>query len=210
MGQAIDILGKKFGRWTVLRRAGSSKFRGALWFCRCSCGNEGIKPGGELRRGNTTSCGCRRREVMRARAFAPGVAAMRALYATYRSTARRRGLTFTIDRELFYKLTSQPCCYCGCQPASIRSTKTNPSIYLYNGLDRVDNAKGYERENLVPCCHQCNVAKHTQSLEQFLSWLDRLVSFRHKPTLHEIRGNRLTEQFRHIRKDASQFGALYN
>jgi hypothetical protein len=37
-----------------------------------------------------------------------------------------------------------------------------------NGLDRVDNARGYESGNVVPCCDPCNRMKGTLSREAFL------------------------------------------
>ena len=37
-----------------------------------------------------------------------------------------------------------------------------------HGLDRVDNEKGYSIDNVVTCCEQCNVAKSTQTYEDFI------------------------------------------
>lgn len=47
------LVGKKFGRLTVLRR-----WAGVHWECRCECGLETTVLGGNLTRGNTRSCGC--------------------------------------------------------------------------------------------------------------------------------------------------------
>jgi hypothetical protein len=59
----IDMAGMKFGRWTVLRRAISIKGQ-TMWLCRCECGNENIINGGDLRRGNSKSCGCLGKEIV--------------------------------------------------------------------------------------------------------------------------------------------------
>lgn len=53
-----DLTGMKFGRWTVLGRAGSDGQRAATWICRCECGAERIVRGYALRYGHTSSCGC--------------------------------------------------------------------------------------------------------------------------------------------------------
>jgi hypothetical protein len=49
--------------------------------------------------------------------------------------------------------------------------------YLYNGLDRVDNTKGYIISNIVSCCGQCNRAKGILSQEEFLQWLKRASNY---------------------------------
>ena len=47
-------------------------------------------------------------------------------------------------------------------------------IYVfYNGIDRVDNNRGYEIENVVPCCTSCNSAKMDLSKEDFLCRIKR-------------------------------------
>jgi hypothetical protein len=63
--KAIDLVGKRFGRLTVLKRAyveqqghGSH----AHWLCKCDCGNETVVDGSNLRRGTTKSCGCYQKE----------------------------------------------------------------------------------------------------------------------------------------------------
>lgn len=53
----IDITNTIYGRLTVLEKVGRSK-DGALWRCRCSCGNETVVPRHSLVRGRTESCGC--------------------------------------------------------------------------------------------------------------------------------------------------------
>jgi hypothetical protein len=55
----INLSGKQFGRWTVLRYAGDGR-----WLCRCECGKEKSVPGFYLRRGDSTSCGCFATELL--------------------------------------------------------------------------------------------------------------------------------------------------
>lgn len=58
----IDLTGQKFGRLTVIERAGKTNHGAAKWACRCDCGNETVVIGDELRKGNTASCGCYAKE----------------------------------------------------------------------------------------------------------------------------------------------------
>lgn len=61
-----DLVGKRFGRLTVVEQAEdyviSSGKRCAQWICRCDCGNEHIVRGYSLKNGDTKSCGCLARE----------------------------------------------------------------------------------------------------------------------------------------------------
>lgn len=91
-GKCIDMMGKRFGRLTVIGREPNGQLRTARWRYRCDCGNEGVTDGSTLRRGDTKSCGCWNREVALAtlamartthgRAGTPG-------YITWRNMRRR-------------------------------------------------------------------------------------------------------------------------
>ena len=54
-----DETGSKFGKLTVLNYAGtdSTKAGGAMWLCRCTCGNTRVARGGQLRQGRIVTCG---------------------------------------------------------------------------------------------------------------------------------------------------------
>lgn len=62
MGKLIDLTGMRFGRLTVVERHGTNNSGKPTWICQCDCGNTAIVSSGELRGGNTKSCGCLRRE----------------------------------------------------------------------------------------------------------------------------------------------------
>lgn len=58
-------VGHKYGRLTVLERAESQGTRGAIWKCKCDCGNIILATGGDLRNGSVQSCGCLIRDKSR-------------------------------------------------------------------------------------------------------------------------------------------------
>jgi len=62
MGKFIDLTGKKFGRWTVLKRA-ENKGNYIRWKCLCDCGAIRIVNGNSLKRGISKSCGCISSEI---------------------------------------------------------------------------------------------------------------------------------------------------
>ena len=65
MGNFIDLTGQKFGRLTVIERAGNNKCRTDAWLCKCSCGEERVIDSRRLTSGNTKSCGCYKAEYIR-------------------------------------------------------------------------------------------------------------------------------------------------
>lgn len=64
MSNAIDITGQRFGRLTAVCRESNNKRGEARWRCKCDCGNEIITIQHSLRSGNTSSCGCIRKEQL--------------------------------------------------------------------------------------------------------------------------------------------------
>lgn len=60
-----DLTGMRFGKLLVIRRVGSDKSKNATWLCRCDCGNKVVKVGINLRCGDTSSCGCYHKQVVK-------------------------------------------------------------------------------------------------------------------------------------------------
>ena len=150
--QYIDEVGNRYGRWTVIKRS-AHHGRSLRWLCRCDCGAERLITGERLRNSRTRSCGCLRKELL---SLPCSVAAMRSIMRKYKSNARRRGLQWSLTEDQFIQLTSQPCYYCGGLPGNRQSMPSGD--FVYSGIDRVDNSRGYVDRNVVPCCSFCNHA----------------------------------------------------
>lgn len=58
MAKLDDLTGKIFGRLSVLRRVPNGALGYTKWECLCSCGRTCIVIGGNLRVGQSKSCGC--------------------------------------------------------------------------------------------------------------------------------------------------------
>ena len=78
-------------------------------------------------------------------------------YKEYIKKATLKGREITIDFNDFLNLVTSACYYCN------HSSETETI-----GIDRVDNTKGYTKENCVPCCWKCNRIKHTYHQKFFL------------------------------------------
>lgn len=59
MGKILDITGDKYGRLTAIERISVNP---VLWRFKCDCGNTKSIGPGQVRYGNTRSCGCIKRE----------------------------------------------------------------------------------------------------------------------------------------------------
>lgn len=57
MGAVIDLLGKQYGKLTVIKRSGNIG-KHAAWLCQCKCGNLKVIRSDHLINGKTISCGC--------------------------------------------------------------------------------------------------------------------------------------------------------
>jgi hypothetical protein len=62
MGRPLDLIGKRFGRLTVLEKLEERKNRQVMWRCLCDCGNTDVVSTSELRFGRHSSCGCYQKE----------------------------------------------------------------------------------------------------------------------------------------------------
>lgn len=59
MSKKVDILNKRFGRWTVISESNErSIHKQVYWLCRCDCGTEKLILYGSLVNKNSRSCGC--------------------------------------------------------------------------------------------------------------------------------------------------------
>jgi len=167
-----DLTGQKFGRLTIVKRHGSTGGRLATWLCKCDCGNKLVVIGGNLHSGGTKSCGCLQRErTSETHSLPNGVASFNAMVSSMKAGAKKRGYEWHLADEQVRHLTEQPCHYCGMPPLQVSHPTECNGAYIHNGLDRVDNKKGYVIDNVVPCCKQCNRAKNTLTVDSFRSWI---------------------------------------
>jgi hypothetical protein len=79
----------------------------------------------------------------------------RGVLRIYRTNAKKRGLVFSLDFDFFQSNWQAPCFYCHKKLTRV-------------GFDRVDNEKGYLKENCVPCCERCNRMKLTLTVDEFI------------------------------------------
>jgi hypothetical protein len=83
----IDLIGKRFGRWTVIKES-ENKGKNVAWVCLCDCGNKRTCLSYNLLSGKSTNCGCVRRKKLSVIFKKHGGTGTR-LYSIYKSMKQR-------------------------------------------------------------------------------------------------------------------------
>jgi hypothetical protein len=177
--KTIDITGNKYGELTVLGFdcfEYKGKRKDAKWKCICSCGKEvSILKSNLKEKGGSRSCGCR--HIADYKFKIPGEANKRHVMKSYRKHATQNDREFHLSYDDMERLFQSNCYYCGSEPLSARKTLKSAFIYVYNGIDRVDNNKGYTLDNVVSCCKLCNFGKRNLSTDEFLTWIHKVYNY---------------------------------
>jgi hypothetical protein len=98
--------------------------------------------------------------------------------------ANERNMLFTLSYEDYIKITLQPCYYCGFQ-----------SEYKVNGIDRINNNKGYIQSNCLSCCKMCNIIKHINHPIAFIDKINAILNYME----HNVQiSNALLEKWKHV------------
>ena len=66
MPAALNLIGKQYGRLTVIAKCDYKINKGSVWLCQCECGNTKEVAGKSLQAGTCRSCGCLKQESDRA------------------------------------------------------------------------------------------------------------------------------------------------
>jgi hypothetical protein len=166
-------IGDVFGTLKVICKSKTDKNRLVL-SCEClRCGyfknyaKSGLIRIKRNKTGGCAKCGCIKACLSSADLRYLG-AGNKVSITTFNSTilsANRRDIPFKLSLEDFYKLVKQPCYLC--------RGKTSDS----ENLDRIDNLKGYNKENVQSCCTKCNIFKWDLELKTCIKKVFLLLGF---------------------------------
>jgi hypothetical protein len=177
--ERLSIVEKRFTKLIVIKFS-HIKNGNSYWKCKCACGNTKIVAGYHLKNGDTKSCGC-----LKIYKHPEGMTGLNTLYRTYKRNALKNNRTFSLTIEEFKEITSKDCFYCGIKPSTVAKTiwdikdknKLNHTVYNYNGIDRIDSTKDYEKTNIVPCCKWCNIAKSNKTVSEFKEHIFKMYDY---------------------------------
>lgn len=178
----------RIGILTVIRVAGHPlnkprMTKEPMYLCRRDRGKEKIIAKRNLLDRPGKSCGCLKIATIRkVNIGKPSTykikdrsrISLKNLLGSYRCAARNNSRQFDLDIEQFELLTSLQCLYCR-RPTEQRH-RFKDGVYVYNGFDRVDSARGYTSDNVVPCCIRCNRMKTNMSYKEFIGQIMKIAA----------------------------------
>jgi hypothetical protein len=187
----INLVGRKFNLLTVLEEVGRDKHGSVLWKCKCDCGGETILSTHLIYKGYIKSCGClmhashimsaeARMKISIARKFDIKDLTLITKIRQIKRGAERRNIEYLLSDEVVNGLIYSPCFYCGYIPEGTHSNKLG-EYNIINGIDRVDNSKGYIEGNVVASCRDCNVKKKDITIDM----IEKIYKFVHNKNLKE-------------------------
>lgn len=68
----VNLIGRRFGKLTVMADSGERQGTKKIWMCQCDCGRSVKIRGDSLISGRTTSCGCNKRSQSKVKALNEG------------------------------------------------------------------------------------------------------------------------------------------
>lgn len=163
----LDLANKRFGKLTAIKYTYvNDKLK---WECICDCGNPTTVMTDKLMSGHTQSCGCNKVTAHINNHYRRNASNGSGILTELKSYFKQRYSDGNLTFEQFKDLTSKNCHYCGVGPSNTMKLKYKDytAFIKYNGLDRVDNSKKHDLENVVPCCQKCNQFKQSSSVENF-------------------------------------------
>lgn len=180
--RTLDRAGRRYGRLLVLRQTESGSGYRVRWLCRCDCGNEVDVAANNLGRG-VRSCGCLQSECSSRRASQRyrGTfiqVAMNRIIDQYKRNAMVKKRPFDLTTAEVAVIFDSKCHYCGTAPSNRAKIPCRTELFVYNGIDRIDNDTGYIAGNVVPCCKMCNIMKGSMPYSEFTEWLNAVARFR--------------------------------
>lgn len=189
-----DLVGRKFGISTVLEETFDKEKGMYNLKMLCRCGKEFIA----LRRYKSyiKSCGCLVKQNYKNmghknRRYSQTVVTRQ--YHNHKNGAYQMGLV-ALSKEDWAKIVYKPCHYCNKidkrdglranvtgqvkEDLSMTPEEREKYILSINGIDRVDNLKGYTLDNCVPCCKNCNRMKANLTKEDFLQHISDIYKYK--------------------------------
>lgn len=174
-----NFKGERINDCTVLHQTEKRVWGYAVWEVRCHLCNQNFERPSYAIIKNTLAHRCREwLSKYHPRIGRPPLpesqSHINGLYTRCKKSARERDLDFELRKDEFKKISEMPCKYCGEKPILKKVYSQLYGQWAFNGIDRIDNSKGYISGNCAPCCGTCNMAKSTMTVSEFAKWIKKI------------------------------------
>ena len=169
------MTGHRFDRLVCLEYSHRGRGGHAHWSCICDCGNHLTVNGGNLRTGNTTSCGCRHKEISAARLSIHGYRSKNRHEPTYRAWQAMKTECYNPKTKIYGVVGA-----CGIRVCT--RWRANYACFLRDmgerpsntKLKRIDLSKDYAQEN---CEWQAVSSREERALKSWMVRREKKQSF---------------------------------
>lgn len=152
-----EMLGKMYGRLTVVKSLYYKGNHDTKVLCNCVCGKEGIKVNASsLIKGNTKSCGCLKVETTIKRSTKHGYAKRGAKTSEYKVWEDMHKRCNEKENEVYGGKGITVCSEWSSFEVFLKDMGIKPN--LKSSIERLDNSKGYSKENCVWRCRSTQSA----------------------------------------------------
>jgi hypothetical protein len=184
-GNKIDkyrMVGKSFGQLTVLEYAGRDD-RGALWKCKCNCGNIKIISSGSLNksRSGAKSCGCLQKRRGNKSLYWKGIGELSSYrWSQIMYAAKRRDIPFHLTLQDGYDIFTSQNKKCALSGQLLTLDDSCKDKFKNASLDRIDSTKPYEKTNVQWVSKAVNLMKHAFKTNEFIDVCKQIVKYNEK------------------------------
>jgi hypothetical protein len=156
--QKAEMMHKRFGRLLVYADAGKDHRGEYQYIVLCDCGESKVLRGSSMRKGSAKSCGCLRRETTAAKNHKHGGVGT----PTYESWQGMKNRCLNANQKSYERY--------GAAGITIDPTWMDFAVFAADmgerpdgmTLDRIDNAKGYSKDN----CRWATIAEQNRNTRQ--------------------------------------------
>ena len=148
----MDIVGKTFNHLTILEYAGKNKYQKKLYKCKCNnCGNFKIMVGTEVKNGYSKSCGCLSKQSKNVKHGMAGT-------PIYKKWKTIKGRCFNPNSSNYKWYGGRGITMCDEWKNDFEKFYEDVGDIPFENaeLDRIDNNKGYDPDNVRWVDHKTN------------------------------------------------------
>lgn len=173
-GYSVKI-GDKIGKLTVVKKIGRKGKISMYWECLCDCGNNKtiILSSCSIRNKKPKSCGCSKNPIGKMHYKYSGYEDMPGkFFYRIKQNAKARNIEFRITKKQIWDLFKQQNSKCALSGIDlcfgVNSKFKEKKIECTASLDRIDNTKGYLKDNIQWIHKDINIMKLTHSQEYLI------------------------------------------